>query len=108
MLVTPQDKIQVSCTYNPGLRQEIPYTRDLPPQYITWGDGSADEMCLAIVMIVPDTTRELRPQSPSQQPRIRSATVKGDVRRACRRSAELRGQSGDRYVEDLPVLSDHD
>lgn len=51
--VTPADKIQVSCTYNPRLRQEIPYTRDLPPQYITWGDGSADGMCLALVMMVP-------------------------------------------------------
>jgi Copper type II ascorbate-dependent monooxygenase, C-terminal domain len=53
--VTPQDRVQVSCTYNPVLRQEIPYTRDLPPQYITWGDGSADEMCLALVMMVPTT-----------------------------------------------------
>jgi hypothetical protein len=52
--VTPGDRIEVSCTYNPRLRQEIPYTRDLPPQYITWGDGSADEMCLALVMMVPD------------------------------------------------------
>jgi hypothetical protein len=51
--VTPQDRIQVTCTYNPRLRQEIPYLRNLPPQYITWGDGSADEMCLAIVAEVP-------------------------------------------------------
>jgi hypothetical protein len=51
--VTPNDQIQVSCTYNPKLRSEIPYTRDLQPQYITWGDGSADEMCLAIVSIAP-------------------------------------------------------
>ncbi len=53
VVVTPQDRIQVSCTYNPLLRQEIPYTRNLPPQFITWGDGSADEMCLAIVLMVP-------------------------------------------------------
>ncbi len=53
VLVKPQDRIQVSCTYNPLLRQELPYTRNLPPQYITWGDGSADEMCLAIVLMVP-------------------------------------------------------
>jgi hypothetical protein len=51
--VTPPDKIQVTCTYNPRLRQEIPYLRDLPAQYITWGDGSADEMCLAIVLMTP-------------------------------------------------------
>jgi Copper type II ascorbate-dependent monooxygenase, C-terminal domain len=51
--VTASDKIQVSCTYNPKLRQEIPYTRDLAPQYITWGWGSADEMCLAIAAFAP-------------------------------------------------------
>jgi hypothetical protein len=51
--VTAGEPIQVQCTYNPKLRSEIPYTRDLPPQYITWGDGSADEMCLAIVSIAP-------------------------------------------------------
>jgi len=51
--VTPSDRIQVTCTYDPRLRQEIPYLRYLPPQYITWGDGSADEMCLAIVAMTP-------------------------------------------------------
>jgi hypothetical protein len=51
--VTPSDKISVTCTYNPKLRQELPLLRDLPPQYITWGDGSADEMCLAIVLMTP-------------------------------------------------------
>jgi len=51
--VTPSDKIQVTCTYNPKQRQEIPYLRNLPPQFITWGDGSADEMCLALVQMTP-------------------------------------------------------
>ncbi len=51
--VTAGDQIQVSCTYNPSLRQKIPYTRDLPPQYITWGWGSADEMCLALAEFAP-------------------------------------------------------
>jgi hypothetical protein len=51
--VTPADKLQVTCTYNPRLRQEVPFTRNLPPQFITWGDGSADEMCLAIVLMTP-------------------------------------------------------
>jgi hypothetical protein len=53
VLVHPGDKIGVSCTYNPALRQEIPYTRNLAPQFITWGWGSADEMCLAIASIAP-------------------------------------------------------
>jgi hypothetical protein len=51
--VSPGDRVGVSCTYNPALRQKIPYTRDLAPQFITWGWGSADEMCLAIASISP-------------------------------------------------------
>lgn len=43
------DTIQVTCTYNPVLRQELPQLRKLPPRYVTWGDGSSDEMCLALV-----------------------------------------------------------
>jgi hypothetical protein len=51
--VVPGDKIQVTCTYDPTLRQELPSLRNLPPQFITWGDGSSDEMCLGLVMTVP-------------------------------------------------------
>jgi hypothetical protein len=47
------DKIQVSCTYDPVLRQELPSLRNLPPRFVTWGDGSSDEMCLGLVMTVP-------------------------------------------------------
>ena len=47
--VTKSDKISVTCTYNPVLRSLLPQTRSLPNRYITWGDGSSDEMCLAIV-----------------------------------------------------------
>ena len=43
------DTIQVTCTYDPKLRQELPQLRRLPPRYVTWGDGSSDEMCLALV-----------------------------------------------------------
>ena len=41
------DVIHVSCTYNPILRQRNPQLRKLPPRFVTWGDGSSDEMCLA-------------------------------------------------------------
>lgn len=47
--VTSSDSLQVTCTYNPRLRQELPSLRRLPARYVTWGDGSSDEMCLAIV-----------------------------------------------------------
>ena len=51
--VVPGDKLQVTCTYDPTLRQELPSLRDLPPRFVTWGDGSSDEMCLGLVMTVP-------------------------------------------------------
>lgn len=47
--VAPGDSLQVTCTYDPQLRQQLPSLRRLPPRYVTWGDGSSDEMCLAIV-----------------------------------------------------------
>jgi Copper type II ascorbate-dependent monooxygenase, C-terminal domain len=51
--VAPGDKIEVSCTYDPALRQELPALRKLPPRFVTWGDGSSDEMCLGLVQTVP-------------------------------------------------------
>jgi hypothetical protein len=47
--VKRSDRITVTCTYNPILRSLLPQTRSLPNRYITWGDGSSDEMCLAII-----------------------------------------------------------
>jgi len=49
---TRGDTIRVTCTYNPTLRQELPQLRKLAPRYVTWGDGSSDEMCLALVNYV--------------------------------------------------------
>jgi len=46
------DTIGVTCTYDPKLRQELPQLRKLPPRYVTWGDGSSDEMCLALLSYV--------------------------------------------------------
>jgi hypothetical protein len=51
--VVPGDRIQVTCTYDPALRQELPALRNLPARFVTWGDGSSDEMCLGLVMTVP-------------------------------------------------------
>ena len=47
--VTPSDSISVECTFDPTLGQELPQLRRLPPRYVTWGEGSGNEMCLAIV-----------------------------------------------------------
>ncbi|MGH9016954.1 MAG: monooxygenase [Acidimicrobiales bacterium] len=43
------EKIQINCTYNPNLAQELPLLRKTPPHFVTWGDGSTDEMCLGLV-----------------------------------------------------------
>jgi hypothetical protein len=45
----PGDTIGVTCTYDPSLAQELPQLRKLPPHFTVWGDGSSDEMCLAIL-----------------------------------------------------------
>ena len=45
------DRLTVSCTYDPKLRQELPQLRKLAPRWVTWGEGSSDEMCLAIVSV---------------------------------------------------------
>jgi hypothetical protein len=47
--VAPGDTVQVSCTYNPALAQQLPILRKVPPHFITWGDGSSDEMCLGLM-----------------------------------------------------------
>jgi hypothetical protein len=47
--VKPGDKVQVTCTYDPQLAQELPALRKVPPHFVTWGDGSSDEMCLGLM-----------------------------------------------------------
>jgi Copper type II ascorbate-dependent monooxygenase, C-terminal domain len=46
--VTPNEPVTVTCTYDPKLEQELPILRDVPPHFVTWGDGSTDEMCIGI------------------------------------------------------------
>ena len=46
------DTIGVTCTYNAKLRQQLPSLRKLPARFTVWGDGSSDEMCLALVQTV--------------------------------------------------------
>jgi hypothetical protein len=43
------DVIRVECTYDPTLRQKLPALRNLAPRYVTWGEGSSDEMCLGVI-----------------------------------------------------------
>ncbi len=43
------DSVTVTCTYDVGLRQLLPLYKNLSPNYVVWGEGTRDEMCLAIV-----------------------------------------------------------
>ena len=44
------ENIRVTCTHDASLHQKLPALRALPPRYVTWGDGSTDEMCLGILL----------------------------------------------------------
>ena len=43
------DTIRVTCTFDPTIRQKLPELKNLPNRYITWGEGSSDEMCLGVI-----------------------------------------------------------
>ncbi len=43
------DTVRVICTFNPKLRQQLPQLKKLPAKYVTWGEGSSDEMCLGVM-----------------------------------------------------------
>jgi len=49
--VTAGEKLQVTCTFDPALGQELPQLRRAPAHFVTWGDGSSDEMCLGLTWI---------------------------------------------------------
>jgi Copper type II ascorbate-dependent monooxygenase, C-terminal domain len=46
--VSKGDRIQINCTYNPTLAQQLPILRKAPPHFVTFGDGSSDEMCVGV------------------------------------------------------------
>jgi len=53
-LVTPiaakiGDRVSITCTYDVGLRSLLPIYKNLSPNYVVWGEGTRDEMCLAII-----------------------------------------------------------
>jgi hypothetical protein len=44
------DVLRVTCTHDAGLRRLIPELQKEQPRYVTWGEGTSDEMCLGIVI----------------------------------------------------------
>ena len=49
ILAMPGDKLKVSCTFDVGLRALLPEFKNISPNYVVWGEGTRDEMCLAVV-----------------------------------------------------------
>ena len=49
IMAMPGDILKVSCTFDVGLRALLPEFRNISPNYIVWGEGTRDEMCLAII-----------------------------------------------------------
>jgi len=45
------DVIRIECTHDPKLRQLLPALKNLPSRYVTWGEGSSDEMCLGVLSV---------------------------------------------------------
>lgn len=43
------DSISVRCSFDVSLRSQLPLYKNLTPNYIVWGEGTRDEMCLGIV-----------------------------------------------------------
>jgi len=52
--VVSGDVIRIECVHDPSLRQVLPELKFLPPRYVTWGEGSSDEMCLGVLSITRD------------------------------------------------------
>jgi hypothetical protein len=46
--ISTGEPVQITCTYDPTLAQELPILRKVPPHFVTWGDGSTDEMCVGV------------------------------------------------------------
>jgi hypothetical protein len=51
--VGPGDAIGITCTYDPARELQLPILRRVPPHFVTWGDGSTDEMCLGLILMTP-------------------------------------------------------
>lgn len=48
--VGPGDVLRVTCTHDASLRSQLPQLAKTPPRYVVWGEGTADEMCLGVVI----------------------------------------------------------
>ena len=47
----PGDTIKVTCRHTQALRDRLPAFEGQPYKYVLWGEGTTDEMCLAIMLV---------------------------------------------------------
>ncbi len=52
--VSRGDVLRVTCTHDAALRSMVPELSNEEPRYVTWGEGTSDEMCLGIVLYTRD------------------------------------------------------
>jgi hypothetical protein len=43
------DTLRITCTHDATLRARLPALDGVAPRYVTWGEGTSDEMCLGVV-----------------------------------------------------------
>lgn len=48
--VNPGDVLRVRCRHDVSLRDQLPALQNTPSRYVVWGEGTADEMCLGIIV----------------------------------------------------------
>ena len=52
--VTAADTVRVTCSFdNSKADQPVVGTKQLTPRYVVWGEGTTDEMCLAMLSVAP-------------------------------------------------------
>jgi hypothetical protein len=50
--VTAADTVRVTCSFdNSTANQPVVGTKQLTPRYVVWGEGTTDEMCLAMLSV---------------------------------------------------------
>jgi hypothetical protein len=49
--IVPGDKLKVTCSHDASMRSKLPELEGLEPRYVVWGDGTADEMCMSMIIV---------------------------------------------------------
>ncbi|MDO8307929.1 MAG: monooxygenase [Actinomycetota bacterium] len=49
VLLGAGDALRITCTWDTALRRLLPAFAGVKPRYVTWGEGTTDEMCLGVL-----------------------------------------------------------